>query len=240
MKSTRSSAVPPYLGVDLTDRHAGSARPIDVCGVRVEGDALRAEFWQWLWNPSAEPVDVTALLPELQESRSVMIDGPQGLARRGRAVRECERLVRAPGRTPDDWPAPTAPYAGFVRSSIELFAALHDAGVPISPSSGAGACEVYPGDVWPRLVGRRLPKKTTREGRLARKALLEEHGLAGLPELPTHDQLDAAAGALLAACVDGLVPGLVLERVGEELAVSDDGRLREGPLFVPRHQDELR
>lgn len=240
MQSTRSSTVPPYLGVDLTDRHAINPRPIDVCGVRVEGDALRAEFWQWSWGPSALAVDVTEILPELRESRSVMIDGPQGFALPGRKVRECERLVRAPGRTPDDWPAPTSPYAGFVRSAIELFQALHHAHVPISSSTGAGACEVYPGDIWPRLAGRRLPKKTTKEGCLLRRQLLEQLGLVGLPERPTHDELDAAVAALLAASVDDHITGMSLTTVGEELVVGADGRLREGPMFVPCVHDEMR
>lgn len=233
MHSTRRSTVPPYLGVDLTDRHGSQARPVDVCGVRVDGNALRAEFWQWTWGPSAAAVDVTEILPELRESRSVMIDGPQGFALPGRKVRECERLVRAPGRTPDDWPAVNSPYAGFVRSSIELFQALHRAQVPISTSSGAGACEVYPGGVWPLLAGRRLPKKTTKDGRLLRRQLLEQFGMTGLPTLPTHDELDAAVAALLAAGVDKHVPGMSLETVGEEVVVGADGRLREGPIFVP-------
>lgn len=238
MRSTRHSApptsVPPYLGVDLTDRHAKTVRPIDVCGLRPEGGALRAEFWAWSWTPAPAPIDPAALLPELRASRAVMIDGPQGFARPGRTARECERIARAAGRTPDDWPVPGRPYAGFVRSSLELFHELHRAGVSVSPADGAGACEVYPGDLWPRLAGGRLPRKTTSEGRRARRTLLEQLGLRGLPAAPTHDQLDAAVCALVAACVDGLVPGLTLETIGEELAVEEDGRLREGPMFVPR------
>ncbi len=95
-----------------------------------------------------------------------------------------------------------------------------------------GACEVYPGHVWRILAGRVLPRKSTTEGRLARKLILEALHVSGLPELPTHDQNDACVVAVLAAAADGRVPGVCVRTIGSPL-MSDRGTLREGPMVIP-------
>lgn len=59
------------------------------------------------------------------------------------------------------------------------------------------------------LSGRRaLPNKSTEQGRIGRKKILEALGVSGLPLLPTGDQNDACVAALMAAAAAGKIPGL--------------------------------
>lgn len=247
MKST-CPAFADYLGVDLTDGIRPAPRPIDVCGLaRPKGPGparFRAAFWQWTYDGGGTR-DASALLPELRAARGAALDGPHALAAPGESVRQAERLLRAPGRTPDSLERITGPYAGFVRTSVELFAALDAAGIAVGtgepatiagrpealemPSPGAVA-EFYPGVIWNRLVPR-LPRKSLAAGLAARRSILEALGLAFPPGRLTHDQLDAALGALLVAAWDGQVPGLAVERVGPPL-VREGAILREGGILV--------
>ena len=226
---------PPYLGADLTDRYARGCRPIDVCGLRPGSDgSLAARFWQWTWPEPERPLQVGAVAAEIGAARSTMLDGPQGLAARGRRLRAAERACAAAGKTPDELAELRGPYAGFVRSSVELFAALHASGIAISPDDCLlGACEYYPGDAWKRLAGGTLPNKADKEGRRRRRELLTALGVTGLPDRPSHDANDACLGALLAAAADSRVPGLGLALVGEPLVIDAAGTLREGPILVP-------
>ena len=238
MKSTRSptAMLCPYLGVDLSSRYATVLRPIDVCGLQPDpGGGLRATFWQWLWDAPAAPLELTEILREIHQARSVMVDGPQALASRGRRLRNSERLCRAPGKTPDQLPADDVPYGSFIRSAVEWYAALHAAGVAVSPLRGlGGVCEYYPGEGWIRLSQRRLPNKHSAVGRKVRLDLLRRFGVR-FPRGPTpgHDALDACLGALMAAAADGIVPAVTLESVGLPLRNGQDG-LREGPIMLPR------
>jgi hypothetical protein len=122
-----------------------------------------------------------------------------------------------------------------------LFAALAQAGTPISPPGFSdGASEVYPGHLWKILAGPGLPKKGTVEGRVRRKRILESLGISGLPDLPTHDENDACVAAVLAAAADGAVPGMTLKGVGVPLISDPDGTLREGLIVVPQMDDRIR
>ena len=133
------------------------------------------------------------------------------------------------------------PFAGFVRSSVELFDAFAVAKFLVSPSEFMGGIsEVFPGDIWHRLVGRTIPKKSTHEGRRARKLILQLLGIIGLPHLPTHDQNDTCISALMAAAADGKVGGMSVRGIGLPLARDRDGTLREGPIVVPLLSQELR
>ena len=126
----------------------------------------------------------------------------------------------------------SGPYSGFIRSSIELFAACAKAGVPLSPAGLVGGmAETYPGAVWRRLVPG-LPNKTRVAGRARRKALLECLGVSNLSLLPSHDQLDACLCALLAAAADGQVSGMAVQALGPALSRTADGTWREGPIAV--------
>ena len=105
MQSTRSGSVPEYIGADLTDRYSAQCRYIDVCGLTPSGNnRLHAAFWYWSWDPAPQPLDVAAIARELRAARLAMLDGPQALARKGSALRVCERQSAAVGKTPDKRP----------------------------------------------------------------------------------------------------------------------------------------
>lgn len=236
MRSTRTEQPVGYLGVDPSSRYAHRPRAVDVCSLVPDArGCLQAHFWCWEWDAGGGMPAVDGILDELRRSPCVMVDGPQGLAAPGRSVRAAERLCRAAGKTPDRLPEPgDGPYGGFIRSSVELFAALHGAGVAVSPAGLIGGVnEFYPGEGWRRLAGRRLPVKTTAVGRKLRGDWLRRFGVR-LPGTASHDQLDACLGALLAAAADGRVAGLEVEWVGPPLRVDRSGALREGPIALPR------
>lgn len=187
-----------FVGVDLTDPHARDPRPVTVAFM---DRWRRVHFQQWRFDLSGAgllPPSVSA------EGYVLAVDGPQGLAAPGGRMREAERLLCAPGKSPERMPRPgSGPYAGFVAGSVALFAALRSAGASLlgeAPHESTDLLEVYPGDLWPKWAGYRLPKKTLLAGRRARHDLLRGLGL----ELPvgadavTHDQLDAAAAAYAA------------------------------------------
>ena len=122
MKTTRTFEVSPYLGADLTDRYARAPRAIDVCGLTpLPGGAFAARFWTWTCDVAPRPLEVGPLVEEIQQARVAMLDGPQGLARPPAAMRVCERLTGAPGRTPHQLPPFYVPFAGFitVRTVVE-------------------------------------------------------------------------------------------------------------------------
>jgi hypothetical protein len=218
-----------YLGVDLTDGHARRVRRVDVCGLDPEDGALVARFWQWTYEGGIS--DVTSLLPEIRAARGALLDGPQALARRSATMRAGERTLAAAGKTPDAPPL-SGPYAGFVRTSVELFAALDRAGIPVSPPDLVGATsEQYPGGSWKRLAGR-LPSKKLPSGLAARRTLLEALGVRFPAVLRLNDDhLDACLGAVTAAAADGSLDGAHAERFG--LPLERDGSvLREGPIVV--------
>jgi predicted nuclease with RNAse H fold len=169
----------------------------------------------------------------------VVVDGPQALARPGATVRESERLLRAPGRTPDVLPEPGRPFSGFVRGSVLLFAALRArGGLPLLDVDAASVgearlFEAFPGALWRTLAVEKLGAKASREGRERRRPVLEARGLR-FPsgELPTHDQLDAAVCAWL-----GWMTRKALEQVvavGAPLTVDAQGWLREGRILDVR------
>jgi hypothetical protein len=241
MRSTLEGGVPPYLGADLTDRYSKGCRPIDVCGLTPgDGNTLAARFWTWEWDRAPRPLDVAGLVGELAATRAAMLDGPQGLARKGNAQRDCERQSAAVGKTPDIRPSLGKPFGGFICSSLDLFGALAAAGSTISPRGClGGVSEVYPGHIW-MLLCPALPKKSSRNGRLARKRILEALGVSALPGLPTHDQNDACVAALLASAADGLVPGMTLLGIGASLVADLTGTLREGPMIIPMIGPKIR
>jgi len=125
-------------------------------------------------------------------------------------VRESERIVAAPGRTPYDYPQEGKPYSGFIRGSVELFYRLVTSGSRFRllgmddvPPSDANLMEVYPGGAWKVVSPQPLPPKRTVDGREARRELLESLGLTfESADLPTDDQLDAAMAAWVAYSFD--------------------------------------
>jgi hypothetical protein len=223
-----------YLGVDLTDGYAVARRPVDVCGLDRQGPPkerrLQARFWQWTYGAGG-PTNVTALLPEIRAARGTVMDGPQALASRGTSMRVAERQVGAPGHTPSSLAGLTGPFAGFVRTSVEMFSTLDQAGISVGGLTGpATVAEHYPGGVW-RYLAPGIPPKKTVAGLAARKTLLETLGVSFPAIRLTDDHLDACLGALIAAASDGEVPGAFIARAGGA-QVRDHHVLREGEILM--------
>jgi Protein of unknown function (DUF429) len=226
METSRCGPCAAYLGIDLTDRHARRPRAVDVCGLDATPGGLAARFWTWTWAGG----ELGAVAGEFGAAESAMIDGPQALAAEGRSLRACERLCRAAGKTPDRLDRCAGPYAGFVRTSVELFAALDRAGLAVSPPGlASGVCEVYPGHLWTRLAPG-LAKKATALGLRQRAAILSACGVALADAALTHDRLDATLAALAAAAARGAAPGLAVVPMGEPLRRRPTGELEEGPI----------
>lgn len=187
-----------FVGADLTDPYAREPRPVTLAFL---DRWRRVHFGQWSFDLRGE-----GMLPDsvVREGFVLAIDGPQGLSAPGRAMRESERLLRAAGKSGPALPRPgERPYAGFVAGSVTLFSALRRKGWGLLgevPHEETVLLEVYPGDLWPRWAGYRMPRKSLSAGRHARYDLLRGLGL-DLPvgrEAATHDQLDAAAAAYAA------------------------------------------
>ena len=243
MKTTYRGNIPAdYLGVDLTDRYAKSSRSIDVCGLTfAEPNSLNAAFWHWQWASPQESLDVSTIAREVKAAKSTMIDGPQGLATIGETMRACERQCGAVGKTPDTMPdLGSKPFAGYIRSSIELFSAFAKTGFSISPPGFiGGVSEVYPGDIWKRLTTRVLPKKSGKEGCLTRRLILQALGVTHLPNLPTNDENDACISAVLAAAADSKVRGMAVRGIGLPLEIDPNGTLREGLMVIPELSEDV-
>jgi hypothetical protein len=225
-----------YVGVDLTSAFSAVPRAIDVA---VLDEQLNCTFALAKWPASALVTarDFGALFGMLTGATGPgphneivwAIDGPQGLANRGQSMRVCERSLGTPGRTPDSLPPTnsTRPFGGYIRSSIDLFGALHGhlqlAG--FGPMGTATLFEVFPGAEWVVLAGRLLPKKTSASGRAARRQLLQALGIVGVPPQVTADQNDALVAAYLAWCARNRPTAVTLEGQGPSLA---QGELLEG------------
>jgi hypothetical protein len=237
VRTTRAGPIPEFIGADLTDGTVARPRPADVCGLRREGTGLTAKFWEWTWVGEG----LNEIVAELRGCRCAMLDGPQGLAASGRSMRACERFAAAAGKTPDSREKIVRgrPFAGFVLTSLDLFAALDAHGLAISsPEFVGGVGEVYPAHLW-RLLSTALGKKTTHVGVAQRSALLAACGVR-LPAIPvSHDQLDAAIAALVAAAACGAAPGLTARYLGDPLVRRPDGTLEEGPMVVLDVTSEL-
>lgn len=232
-----------FVGIDLTSAFSASPRPIDIA---VLDDQLSVTFFTVKWPRAEAVVDrdpsfltqmLLAQIPLGSSERMVLaVDGPQGLASAGNSMRACERILGTPGCTPSKLPPAEesgAPFQGYIRSSIDLFAGLVGAVTqwPLAGLKGvgkveAGLWEVFPGAEWVVLAKRRLPSKTTATGRQARRNLFEALGVAfPTPSPPTADQNDALVGAYLAWCVHHRPSGVELVGVAPDMS---DGEFREG------------
>jgi hypothetical protein len=82
MNSTLKGSIPPYLGVDPTDRYSRRCRPADVCGLMPgDNDRLKAFFWFWQRDTASGALDLTAIVNELKATRAAMFDGPRDTLR---------------------------------------------------------------------------------------------------------------------------------------------------------------
>jgi hypothetical protein len=92
-----------FIGIDLTDPYARRPRSADVAiidgqgachFVAVPAPRVGGSVAGWLAPVGATPTSGDVLV----------IDGPLGLANVGEPMRDCERLLGAPGKTPDALP----------------------------------------------------------------------------------------------------------------------------------------
>lgn len=211
-----------FVGVDLTDPYAMHPRQVTQA---ILTNSLEIAFKEWAYEASGSGLKTS------QEDEILAIDGPQGLARPGSTMRQCERTLGTPGKTPDALPvAGSKPFAGYVRGSVELFRELvHQFTLASDPDDRSSRLlEVYPGGAWPLLSKIQFARKTTVQGRQQRKAVLELRGLEFPNHLPSHDELDAAVAAYIAWCFHR----------GTAVAIGikpffDNDFLREGYIFQP-------
>lgn len=247
MRTTLTGSIPPYLGVDLTDRYSQSCRPIDVCGLTpISAGGFSARFWTWEWETSIQGLKIEGIETELHNAKCIMIDGPQGLASttNTKSGRDCEReCKRVSARTPSTRPSDLKqPFAGYICSSLDLFEALAKSGLPISPTDTlSGVFEINPGDVWVRLAGNGLPNKKSLLGGRARRRILESCGVRfdTTYQDRNDDQIDACLAALIAAACEGKIVGMSCQRIGTPV-FTDQGILREGPMIIPTLDPKLR
>jgi len=174
--------------------------------------------------------------PIAAAGRSVLVvDAPQALAAPGRAVRECEVALRAPGRTPDVLPVPGPPFAGFIRGGILFFEWLRLrtgarlADLDAVATDDASLFEAFPGAAW-TVLDPRLPAKSSLSGRRRRLELLRDLGLRFPRGLPSHDQLDAALCAYLGWLARNAPSRVAL--TGLPVWEDPSGVLREGRILT--------
>ncbi len=152
-------------------------------------------------DPDADALD--RLLASLPPATPVAIDGPGGpsaapyaddttLAPKFRHARGCEVEL---GRQRRIW-VPFATPTHSLDPWMSVAANVHDR----SEALGHVPLEVYPHSVFVTLLGHRPPKKSTPGGVVARVDALRSVGLSDrtLP-MWSHDSLDAAAAAVVAA-----------------------------------------
>ena len=177
---------------------------IDVGADRIHAvvlDETLAIIDVWVADPG-DRIGVAARLAALSPT-SIAIDGPDGpsaapfrdelsLAPKWRTARGCEVEL---GRRKGIWVSFATP-EGELGGWMGVAAAIFEA----ARASHHVALEVYPHAVYRTLAGRRLAKKTTARGIDERVAALRSSGVRG-PYLSmwSHDGLDAAAAALVAA-----------------------------------------
>jgi len=240
MKTTFRGEIPPYLGAVLTDRLAVNPLPNDVCGLSFGPGGVVAAFWEWHWDAGGGPVNHGPIREEIQACRLAVLDAPQGLAKPGAPMRQCEIAAHAGSRTPDSRSL-IALVPGYVNSSLDFFLALHKAGMPLDqPETQHAVVEFYPDFAWKQLAGGSLPlsRRDTPQGRMERLEMLKLCGVRIFIPAPTASQLDACLGALVALALDGKSPHIGAEMVGTR-AYLDGPDIREGRLGLPRPGREL-
>ena len=235
-----------FIGVDLTSAFSNVPRAIDIA---VLDNSLHVSFFQAIWPSGALVLarDLFALRGMLtnvilnphKEPQIWALDGPQGLAQFNQQMRNAERVLGTPARTPDTLPPNTStlPFQSYIRSSIDLFAALLQdssmfqlAGFSGSTLENATLYEIFPGSEWTPLSGFRFANKSSALGRKQRRWLLAQLGVQNLPQLPTADQNDALVGAYLLWCTRHKKNAVRLVDL-PPIACPSTGEIREGHIL---------
>jgi predicted nuclease with RNAse H fold len=181
------------VGIDL-----GASR-IDVVTITAGPDAARVvraatydaaeidDVVEAVRGASAIAIDAPAELSTAPHRHDPLVNRKFRVARCGEIALGQEAGVWVPWVTPPH-PSLAAPW---MHVGFRLWAQLR--------ASGREPFEVYPAGVFGALAGKRLPRKTTREGRQARIGVLSTHvELPAMVAMWTHDGLDALAAALTA------------------------------------------
>jgi predicted nuclease with RNAse H fold len=209
-----------YFGLDLT----GSARPsgyavLEASGALVDAglvgeDAAILEHVE-ASGASTVAIDCPLGLPAglccLEASCACRPIAPSG-------IRACELAVRSLG------------YGLYHTTKRTIIRPMVYRGMRLRDSlavRGLRVLEVYPYATKAALFGRRMPKKSTPEGRAWLRERLAPL-VAGVDRLAcdvTHDELDAIAAAYTAVLLDR----------GDAVALGDGGA--EGTIVVPRQRD---
>jgi Protein of unknown function (DUF429) len=238
-----------FVGIDLTDAYARNPREADVAILDANTGVVRFKTFAWPLFGANWAGDVAHLMQGFRGSTETVyvLDGPQALAEPQNNIRQSEKHLRTPGRTPWQVPQPrTRPFAGYLRSSVELYNALVAGGYQLAElnAEAADLYEAYPGAAWPRLhhAADPLQSKSTRIGRQQRRQILELMGCNFPRPNLSHDELDAALCAALGwrfyypqnRCDVELAPPPT-PSVAPALAVFRDqkGILREGRILMP-------
>lgn len=240
MRTTFRGDIPPYIGAVLTDRFAESPAPVDVCGISSGPAGVEAAFWEWHWDAGGGPVNHGPIREEIQACRLAVLDAPQGLARPGQRMRQCEIAAHAPTSTPDSRDRiSSAP--GYITSSLDFFLALQKAGMPLDqPGTPHAVVEFYAGFAWKCLAGHALPlsRRDTPQGARERLDIFRLCGVGIFIPSPTAAQLDACLGALVAMALDGKARGIGADMVGTK-AYLDGADIREGRMAIPKPGTDL-
>jgi hypothetical protein len=234
------------IGIDLTDTYARRPRAVDIAILDTGTGDVKFDHFEYPATDDAWAAGVAARIAAYREGGCVaVVDGPQGLAKPQENSRQVERLLRTPGHTPWQMPRPNSrPFAGYIRTSVEFFAALVEAGWRLADLNGVDASradlyEAYPGAAWPRLhdlAGGALVSKATEIGREQRTAILNQLGCRLTTARPTHDQLDAAICAALGWRYRQPLQALqcsAISLVGGIPVHLDGDQLREGRMLNP-------
>jgi hypothetical protein len=235
MRTTFRGDIPPYLGAVLTDRFTESPLPIEVCGLIPNPGGAVAAFWEWHWDAGGGPVNHGPVREEIQGCRLAVLDAPQGLAKPGAPMRQCEIASQSRTRTPDSRTL-IASVPGFINSSLDFFLALHKAGMPLDqPETPHAVVEFLPDYAWKRLAGASSPlsRKDTPQGVVERLEILRICGVQIHHSAPTAPRLDACLGALVAMSLDGRAHHIDAEMVGTR-AYLDGAIIREGRLGIAK------
>ena len=240
MKTTFRGEIPPYIGAVLTDRFEENPAPIDVCGLTYGPAGVEAAFWEWHWDTGGGALNHGPIREEIQGCRLAVLDAPQGLAKPGASMRQCEFASHALNKTPDSRSL-IALVAGYVNSSLDFFLALQKAGMPLDqPETPHAVVEFYSDFAWKQLTGSStsLSRKDTPQGILERFETLKACGIGIFITAPTASQLDACLGALVALALDGRAPHIGAAMIGTK-AYMDGTVIREGRLGILKPGREL-
>jgi predicted nuclease with RNAse H fold len=182
----------PFVGIDV-GTNAFHAVAIDAGAATCHGRVFAADELQEMTDWLAPAAVIAIDAPDRPSSGAHVTDDRVAAKFREGRCAEVALGLRSSYWVP--WVTPVAPVPG---SWIDVGIALHQ---HLRAATGAETIETFPYACFRQLAsGDLLPTKSSVEGMRARVALLREHGLDDPRlELWSHDSIDAAVAALVAA-----------------------------------------